>query len=114
MLLGTLGVTAVREASDGERAVELYHGHRPDFVLLDVSMPAMAGDDVLRRIRQLDPAAAVTVLVAQDCTETVNRFTRLGALGHVLKHVPREQVRAAIAEALDRLVRNDQATNVAA
>jgi len=56
LLKGILSETGVRllEAENGEDALEIFarHQHEIDLVVLDVIMPGMKGDEVLRRIRK--------------------------------------------------------------
>ncbi|MFW5860471.1 MAG: PAS domain-containing hybrid sensor histidine kinase/response regulator [Planctomycetota bacterium] len=62
-MLGELGCT-VATAEDGAAGLAYYREHRAaiDVVLLDMVMPRMAGSDVLRAIRALDPHARVLVV----------------------------------------------------
>lgn len=55
----------VHVAADGEAALEVVRRERPDLVLLDLSMPALSGWEVARRLKA-DPATAAIPLVA--CT----------------------------------------------
>jgi len=62
---------------------------RPDLVLLDLHLPDMAGDDVLRRLRT-DPRTSTmpVVVVSADATpDTRSRLVRLGADGFVSKPI---------------------------
>jgi putative two-component system response regulator len=49
-------------AVDGVTALEAVHEHRPDVVLLDVTMPEMDGLEVCRRLKA-DPATRLTPIV---------------------------------------------------
>ena len=62
MLLGLWGHD-VRLAADGPSAVESAAAHRPDVVLLDISLPGMSGYEVAERLRA-NPELRETVLVA--------------------------------------------------
>jgi len=62
MLLGLWGHD-VRLAADGPSAVEMAAAHRPDVVLLDISLPGMSGYEVAERLRA-NPELRETVLVA--------------------------------------------------
>lgn len=50
-LLGRAGYRVV-SAEDGEQALELFEGGRPDVVLLDVNLPGISGWEVLERLRE--------------------------------------------------------------
>jgi len=51
----------VGEAGDGATAVALAVEHRPDVMLLDVSMPGMDGLEALPRILESSPATKVVL-----------------------------------------------------
>ncbi len=53
----------VLTANDGEQALEVYQRHNAsiDVVLLDIGLPKIAGGDVLRKMRQQNPAVKVAV-----------------------------------------------------
>jgi len=103
MLLQSLGVTTVWEASDGKEAVELYALHRPPVVLLDLAMPAVGGEQVFRDLQAIDPDVAVIVVTSQSSLKTVQAIHQLGAIAYLLKHTPREQMQKTLTEALDSL-----------
>ncbi|MBK8793089.1 MAG: response regulator [Holophaga sp.] len=50
-------------AEDGEQAFTLAKVHRPDLVLMDISIPIMDGYEVTRRLRQ-DPAFQSSIIIA--------------------------------------------------
>ncbi len=91
------GVEVVGEAADGEEAVALARGTRPDVVLMDVRMPGVDGLEATRRIAA-DPAleaVRVLVLTTFEVDEYVFDALRAGAAGFLLKdEEPRELVRA--------------------
>lgn len=61
------GDHSVFEACDGDEAIELARGVRPDVVVLDLVMPGRSGLDVLAEVRQ-DPRLAGTHVIL--CTAT--------------------------------------------
>ena len=50
-------------AADGAVAIDLFsrHSHEIDAVLLDVGLPKIAGWDVIRRLKEIDPGVSVVV-----------------------------------------------------
>ncbi|HEX5412904.1 MAG TPA: response regulator transcription factor [Terriglobia bacterium] len=84
-LLERAGFSVVIEATDGEQAVSLALQHRPDVVLLDLSMPHLNGIEAARQIRKSIPQARTIILsVHRDC-QYVARALDAGARGYILK-----------------------------
>lgn len=52
----------VAEAADGHEAIDAAREHRPDLVLLDISMPRMSGLQALPVIRAEAPESVVVML----------------------------------------------------
>ena len=61
-LLGPIGFE-LREARDGEEALQIYSDWQPHATLMDLMMPKMDGSEAIRRIRAL-PGGEKTVLIA--------------------------------------------------
>jgi len=77
----------VLEAESGPRAIELYEQHRPDLVLLDITMPEMDGLQALAAIRRLDPNATVAMLTAVGHQSVVMDAIKGGARDFLVKPV---------------------------
>jgi chemotaxis protein CheC len=67
----------VVEAQDGMAALEMYFSEKPEVVLLDLVMSGMYGLDVLKKLRQLDPAARVIVVSADIQTPSRGHGARV-------------------------------------
>ena len=103
MLLQSVGIATIWEAADGKQALELYALHRPPVVLLDLAMPVMGGEQVLRDLHAIDPDVAVIIVTSQSSLKTVQAIHQLGAIAYLLKHTPREQMAKTLNEALDSI-----------
>ena len=79
------GVEVVGEAADGEQAVKLAAEHRPDVVLMDVSMPRLGGVEATRAIRSNFPEVEVLILTMHADASVVNDAVRAGAAGYLVK-----------------------------
>ncbi len=88
----------VLEAANGREAVEIYQAHRPDAVLMDITMPEMDGLEALRAIRAIDPHARVAMLTAMGQQAIVIEAIKCGARDFVVKPFERERVLAAVAK----------------
>jgi DNA-binding NarL/FixJ family response regulator len=85
-LIGGLGgFEVVAEAGDGQEALRLIEQHRPDIVLLDISMPGMVGTEVASRAARASPGTRVIILSMNAAEEYVLQALRAGAAGYLLK-----------------------------
>ena len=86
----------VAQAANGLQAVELYRLHRPDVVIMDLSMPEMHGVDAIGHIRALDAQARIVILTTYQGDEDVYRGLRAGAMAYLLKDSGSEQLATCI------------------
>jgi DNA-binding NarL/FixJ family response regulator len=85
-LLATLPqVAEVVEAADGREALANAAMHRPDVILMDISMPGLNGLEALARIVKRLPATKVLVFSMHHNPAYVRRALRLGAAGYLVK-----------------------------
>ena len=90
------GLRVVAEADDGAAAINAWREHRPDVMLLDLSMPGIDGIETLQRLRHEFPAARVLMLTSSEAPEDVRHALEAGACGYVTKTVRRAELIAAI------------------
>lgn len=86
-MLEELGFEVLGGAADGFDAVELCRVHRPDAVLMDISMPVFEGLDAARTIVDEGIAGCVVVVTAFDDRELVSRAAAAGAGGYLVKPI---------------------------
>jgi DNA-binding NarL/FixJ family response regulator len=75
----------VAEAEGGLEGIELAGHHRPDLVLLDLSMPDMDGMEALPAVRDAAPDSKVVVLSGFERPQMWPRAQASGAVGYVEK-----------------------------
>lgn len=75
----------VAEATDVSEAFRSVLEHRPDVLLLDLTMPGGSSLDAIPAIREHAPGTAVVILTMQDHPAFERRARTLGAAGYVLK-----------------------------
>lgn len=89
-------MTVVAEADSGEDAVAQARQQHPDVILLDLSLPGMGGLEVIRRLREVDPAMRVLVLTMHDDEGYLRRALEAGSAGYVLKRAADAELVSAI------------------
>lgn len=74
-------------AYDGESALKTIETIRPDLVLLDMMVPKIAGDEILRRMRDSDWGKDIKVFVISNLNEVdaPRGLRELGIEGYVVK-----------------------------
>lgn len=92
------GMEVIAEADRGEQAYQLYGAHRPDVVVLDLSMPGLGGMETIRRIMTRDPAARVVVFSMHENVAFATQALRAGARGYVVKTGNPEEFVQAVQE----------------
>jgi solute carrier family 13 (sodium-dependent dicarboxylate transporter), member 2/3/5 len=75
----------VHDVADGEEAVRYARHRRPDVVLLDLNMPGLRGEDVLRQIKQIAPEVQVVILTGHGSVSSATTTGRLDAFAYLEK-----------------------------
>jgi two-component system response regulator NreC len=75
----------IAEAEDGRKALQLARKHKPDVVIMDISMPDLNGIDATRQILEEVPGAKVIALSMHSDKQFVDGMLRAGAVGYLLK-----------------------------
>ena len=95
------GYEVVGEAGDGETAVKLAVGQRPDLVILDVKMPVLDGLSAAEQIAA-ERIAPVVILTAFSQRDLVERARDAGAMAYLVKPFTKADLMPAIAMAASR------------
>ena len=96
----TPDVEVMAMVGDGEAAIKAVEVHRPDIVLLDVSMPILDGFSVARRLKQRMPQLKVVFLTLHDEPEYLREAADIGAEGYVIKRNASSELLAAVRNAM--------------
>ena len=78
----------VGEAGDAAGALKLVLEHRPDLVLLDITMPGMSSFEAGRLIEEHCSGTRIVYLTMHEDREYVQQALRSGASGYLLKDTP--------------------------
>ncbi len=90
------------EAGNGVEALEQLARYQVTLVLSDLRMPKMDGFELLREIRDHYPDAAVVMITAVADVEIAVNCLAIGAADYVIKPYQLEDVRARVAQALEK------------
>jgi DNA-binding NtrC family response regulator len=92
----------VEISASGEEALEKFPSQSFDVILLDLLMPGMDGIEVLRRIKKVDPLAAVIIITAYGSVESAIAAMKIGALDYVQKPFKHDDLLLTIEKAIER------------
>ena len=89
-------ISVVAEAGTGVEAIDVTREHRPDVVLMDLSMPELDGVEATRRITETYPSSRVLVLTSFSDQTRIMDALGAGADGYLLKHSDPDDIAKAI------------------
>ena len=95
----------VGEAADASEALKLVIEHRPDIVLLDITMPGMSSFEAARLIDVHCTDTRIVFLTMHEDQEYLTQALRSGASGYLLKDTPAPH----LLQALRNVHRGDRA-----
>jgi DNA-binding NtrC family response regulator len=75
----------VTTASDGPKAIEAAKSGKFDLALLDLKMPGMNGQEVLRILKQNHKFLEIVILTGYPAVDTAVECTKLGAFDYLSK-----------------------------
>lgn len=90
------GFEIVGEAATGLETLSLAETHKPDLILLDVSMPALGGLDAISLLRKITPLTKILILTMHDDPQYLRQALKSGASGYVLKKAADVELLSAI------------------
>jgi DNA-binding response OmpR family regulator len=93
------------QAADGDEAIQMFHAHSPDLVLLDLMLPKKSGFEVLEHIRRTAQVPVILLTARGQETDKV-RGLRGGADDYVTKPFGLQELFARI----DAVMRRSETT----
>jgi two-component system invasion response regulator UvrY len=89
-------IKVIAEADSGENAIRMYMEHKPDVVVMDITMPGIGGLEATDRIIAKDSSARILVLSAHEDSVHPKRVLNAGAMGYLTKRSAAEELIKAI------------------
>jgi len=91
----------VKQADNGQTAIDLFKSFQPDFITMDLTMPKIDGVECVKQIIALDPQAQILVISALTDKDTALQAIRNGARGFLPKPFDEEQIGSALSKLID-------------
>jgi DNA-binding NarL/FixJ family response regulator len=89
-------IEVVGEAKHGLDAVRSLESHKPDLILMDLSMPGMHGVGAIMDIKRQNPNTKILVLSVYNSEEYILSALRAGADGYILMDDTQSELMSAI------------------
>ncbi|MCF7972555.1 MAG: response regulator transcription factor [Phycisphaerae bacterium] len=96
LLTTRMQVDIVAEGFDGEEAVQLAREVKPEFILMDISMPKLNGIEAAQKILSELPSIKIIILSMHAEARIVQEALQAGCRGYVLKDAILEDLVNAI------------------
>ncbi len=78
---------SVRQAANGQKALEYLESELPDLILLDIKMPGIDGFEVCRRLKEDERTRDIPVIFISGIGEMIDKMTafRVGGVDYITK-----------------------------
>jgi len=96
LLEASADIVVAGEAASGDEALARVRAEDYDVAVLDMSMPGLAGIELIKRVKAEKPALRVLVLSMHDERQFAARALKAGASGYLTKDSAAAQLVAAI------------------
>ncbi|GAA0177865.1 response regulator [Clostridium sediminicola] len=82
----------IKEAKNGNEAIEMVKSFSPDLVIMDIRMPELDGLKAVEKIRKFDMNVKIAILTAHDEFTYAQKAVRLNAVDYLLKPLSPEDL----------------------
>ncbi len=90
----------VLEAANGDEGLKAAAEHKPDLVILDITMPQMDGIQMLTQLRERGDQTPVVMLTAEGGASSVQRAQGLGIADYIAKPFQNEALVEKVAKVI--------------
>lgn len=96
----------IKEACNGEKALEMMEEEHFDILFTDVKMPVMDGLELSRRASKLCPDTLIIIFSAYSEFDFVKKALEAGVMHYLVKPIEIDEFRQCMEGALDRIRKN--------
>ncbi len=93
------GFEVVAEAGDADEAIRFVHGHKPEVLVLDLSMPGRSSLEAIPDLQKASPETEIVVLTMQNEPAFARKALQAGVRGYVLKEAADAELVQAVRSA---------------
>lgn len=97
------GIANILTCQDSRRVMDLLDQHEVGLVLLDLTMPHLTGDELLRMIAERHPETAVIIISGMNQIESAVNCMKLGAFDYFVKTVEEDRLVSGVLRAIRML-----------
>lgn len=91
---------ALLEAANGEEGLNVAAEHKPDIIILDITMPTMDGIQMLTQLRATGDQTPVIMLTAEGGASSVEKAQHLGVSDYIAKPFQNDALVAKVQKVL--------------
>ncbi|MBU0527326.1 response regulator [Candidatus Micrarchaeota archaeon] len=95
LLVKTSGHTPI-EARNGLDAIKVLEKEKVDMIITDFNMPLMDGEELIIRIKKMDPSIPIAVVTATEDRDVIPRLLSIGACTVIKKPFSFEDIKEVI------------------
>lgn len=97
-----LDIGEVFEASNGEKALEIFKVQRIDIILMDINMPKINGLSLAEQIKSIDKNVKIAMITGYDYFDYAVKALRIGVDEYILKPVGRKDIDEILRKLIQR------------
>lgn len=104
LILKELGVVEIREARNGQEALDAYRQQKVDLILMDVNMAGMDGLATLEHFKKEFPESFIIMVTSTATREIVEKCIQYGVKQYIRKDTPKQDILNILRNTFERMV----------